>query len=59
MQTEDTRTRPVPDGLDAVFAQFIKDEGILDTPNSCGVSRVEMLPMPVVIEDDLLAGFVD
>jgi len=53
--TDDTEQPTIYDGSDAFFAAVLKDEGI--TPSPCGASRVEMLPMPVVIEDDLLAAF--
>lgn len=58
MHSDDT---PDPDGLDAVFAKFLEDERNDDESRwqlavPCCASRGEMLPMPVVIEDDLLAG---
>lgn len=59
MQTDDNGTRPALDGLDAFFAAVLQDERNepnLELANPCCASRGEMLPMPVVIEDDLLAG---
>lgn len=54
MQTTDNTQQPtVHDGLDEFFAAVLEDE----LPNPCCASRVEMLPMPAVIEDGLFADF--
>ncbi|WP_072846969.1 hypothetical protein [Rhodococcus tukisamuensis] len=55
MQTEDTGTGPVADGLDAFFAASAADQDILeDLPVPCALPRSEFLkmqPEPVVVEE--------
>lgn len=58
MQTNGNTEQPTTyDNLDDFFAAALEDEGI--TPGPCGASRVEKLPMPTVIENDIITGLLD